>query len=501
MVFARVALAAVLLSASPALAQKVIVLELDGDAGNRLRAQIESALRRGAAVEVLSLEKYKENAAKKKLNGGAAMTPVGVSRTAKLMKIDAAVAGEVTATTYKVVIYDALGAELWTKSLPVKRGLLTDDFAVKLSRAIAAAAEQGAARANVTPGGGDESGSTSSNAEPTMVLPPPKSKVIETDADGIDLTAAQPPPRDTRESVRDDLARDTDLDTEGQRTDSDTAPPIFRAWVAGTTTWRAQCLRPGPATMKSCKDYDSITPKPLGIQIDFTASVPYLGVMANVELFPLATLHNRFAQGFGVLGQIAYGASVTKIVEASDQGTSPEKRINSTDISWVAQLAWRFHFTTGLGKPQPVSYIGVRGGLQARSFNIDPNAGVSLPSSQRTLFGAVGLDASVSIVKQLRVEATFAYFISPAVGPDQIQGYGNANDGTGGVQSSGYGFEAGLAGEIYGPLGYQVRVRHQGFHDQYYGQGTKWQVCNDAQCGGIAEESYTSLLWGLTASF
>ncbi len=497
--FARVAWLTLLLAASSAWAQKVVVLELDGDNGNRLRAQIEAALRKAGAVDVVSIEKYKENAAKKRLKGGAAMTPVGVTRTAKVMKLDAAVAGEVTASTYKVVIYDALGQELWTKSLPVKRGLLSDDFSIKLARAIAAAADQGAARANVTP------------EDPGTASPPATTKepVATTEPEGLDLTDTGPTPVTPKpnghvggtSTVSEDPARDADLDVENVQKKTHVGPPIFRAWVAGTTTWRAQCLRPGPPTMTSCKAYDSLTPKPLGIQIDFTASVPYLGVMANAELFPLANFDNRVLQGFGVIGNVGYGASVTKIVEASDQGTSPEKRINSTDIMWTAQLAWRFHFASGLGSPQPTGYVGVRGGVQGRSFNIDPNAGVSLPSSQRYLFGAIGADVSVPIIKYLRVEGGFSYFVSPKVGPDQISGYGNANDSTGGVVSTGFGFEAGLGGELWGPLGYQVRAKYNSFHDQYFGGGRKWTICNETQCGGVAEESYTSILWGVTGSF
>ena len=502
--FARVALVGLVLVASSAWAQKVVVLELDGDSGNKLHAQIESALRRAGAVEVLSIEKYKENAAKKKLKGGAAMTPAGVARTAKLMKIDAAVTGEVTATTYKVVIYDALGQELWTKSLPVKKGLLTDDFAVKLARAIAAAAEQGIARASVTPIDDPGPSTTTSSGSDSP------------EVEGIDLTDTGPSSgRVDSSSGRtggsavvtppDDPARDTDLDAESSaKKHYPPGPPLFRVLVAGTTTWRAQCLRPG---VTNCKEYDALNPKPLGIQIDFTASVPYLGLTANAEIFPLARMNSRWVQGLGLLANISYGASVTKIIEASDQGTAPEKRINSTDIGWTTQLAYRVHFNTGMGDPQPVSYAGLRGGLQGRTFNIDPNAGVSLPSSQRFLFPALGADVSIGILKYLRVELSFSYFINPKVGPDQIVGYGNATDITGGVVSRGLGIEGGLAGELWGPIGWQVRARYVSFADQYYGGGTKWTVCRDAtatapaQCGGAAEESYTSLLWGLTASY
>lgn len=490
--FVRFVLVGLWLCASSALAQKVVVLELDGDTSNRLRSQIEASLRSAAVVEVVSLEKYQENAAKKKLKGGAAMTSVGVARTAKLMRLDAAVSGEVSGSTYNVVIYDALGQSLWTKSLPLRRGLLSDDLALKLARAVAAAADQGAshqgsqATDEAVSSAGDE---ITPDEVPLKVTPRPPPQ-------GLDLTDARSSPNhaDSRAEVE-----DPDLENpEAQSQKPHSRPSIFRAWVAGTTTWRAQCLRPGAT---SCRAYDALTPKPLGIQVDFSATVPYLGVLANIELFPLAQIDNRFVQGLGLLGEVSYGASVTKIVEASDQGTSPEKRINSADIGWAAQLAYRFFFGTGVGTPQALSYVGLRAGLQSRSFNIDPDAGVSLPSSQRALFPSLGADVSFAVLKYLRFEASLSFFVSPKVGPNQIIGYGDPLHATGGVVSHGLGFEGGLAGQLWGPLGWQVRGRYLSFGDRYYGKGQKWTVCTEAQCGGVGEESYASILWGLTASY
>ena len=68
-------LAAVAL-ASPAFAQKyrVVVLEIDGDQNNKLRNQIEAALVKADSVEIVSLDEFRAAAAKKKLNGAAAMT-------------------------------------------------------------------------------------------------------------------------------------------------------------------------------------------------------------------------------------------------------------------------------------------------------------------------------------------------------------------------------------------------------------------------------------------
>ncbi|MBL8934504.1 MAG: hypothetical protein JNM69_08115, partial [Archangium sp.] len=153
---------AVVLS-SPALAQKyrVVVLEIDGDQNNKLRNQIEATLLKADTVEVVALDEFRAAAAKKKLNGAAAMTVIGIKRVGKQLKIDAAVTGEV-GDKYKVLIYDRVGNDLWTKELAVKKGLLSDDFAQKLARAISAAAEQGAAKnpdtgegSEGTGGGGD----------------------------------------------------------------------------------------------------------------------------------------------------------------------------------------------------------------------------------------------------------------------------------------------------------------------------------------------------------
>ena len=152
----------------PAFAQKVIILELDGDSKDKLRAQIEEAVRASGAIELISLKDYKAAAAKKKMTGAAAMTPVGVARAAKVIAIDAAVGGEVSGGKYNVVIYDRTGGELWTKSLKVTKGLLSDDFAGKLARAITAAAQQGAAKPQDEAGGGEQTPEMSTGLDLTQ---------------------------------------------------------------------------------------------------------------------------------------------------------------------------------------------------------------------------------------------------------------------------------------------------------------------------------------------
>jgi hypothetical protein len=481
-------LALVALLATPAFAQKVVVLELDGDPQGKLRTQIEGALKNAGVVELVSIKAYKDAAAKKKMKGAAAMTPVGVARASKLVPLDAAVGGEVTEGTYKVLIYDRVGEQLWTKDLPIKKGLLSDDFANKLARAIAAAAEQGAARTttptpeeNPNTGGGEE--------QPGLDL-------TQNDGGGERgvITGNPNPPEE----------RDSDLEDPNKKKKQAHVPvPIIRVWVAGTTTWRSQCLRPG---VTNCKEYDLAQTPPTGISIDFTATVPYLGLTLNADVFPLARFDNRILQGFGLLVNFQYGQSQTRIVEETPQGQGPDKTVKSDDLGFSAQLAWRYHLQMGYGEPQHVGWVGIRGGLQSRSFLIDPMAGTSLPSSERVYptgigFPTFGIDGAVPLNKFVRFELALAYFLNPRPAAEQIVGYGNLNDPTGGATATGFGLELGVSGEIWGPLGYIVRWRYMGFTDRYYGQGQKWTVCNEQQCGGVGEESFHSIIWGVTASF
>lgn len=494
-----------LLLAPAAWAQRVVLLEIDSDPGNKLRAQVEGAIKKGAnTLELVPIATYRDVAAKKKLRGAAAMTAAGVARVGKVLKLDAAVGGDVSGGNFNVVIYDRAGQELWTKSLAVKKGLLSEDFARKLARAITAAADTGAQRAaqaadsGGAEGGGDEGDSGSGGN--TM--------------QEVDLTG-NADPGTSRHVVRRDESPDRDADLDSpvkKKAPSKVYVPVVRFWLSGTTTWRSQCLRPGVST---CKEYDQAAVKPDGIIIDFTASVPYLGFSGNLELFPMGMLDNRFLQGWGLLGAFSFGASVTNIIEETPQGKGDPKPVNSTDLAWSFALAWRYHFLMGFGDQQPTGYAGLRLGDQARRFDIDPKAGVSLPSSQRVSmdpakptgvgFLALGVDLSLPLASFLRVQAGGTLYVSPRPSAEQVLGYGNPADQTGGVTSNGFSLEYGVAGDIWQSdrfrLGYEVKVRHMFFNDRYYGQGMKWTVCTPDACGGAAEEAYSTIHWGLTASY
>lgn len=517
------ALSLCLLTASPALAQKfrVVVLEIDGDQNNKLRNQIEATLLKSDGVEVVPLDEFRAAAAKKRLNGAAAMTIIGIKRVGKQLKIDAAVSGEV-AEKYKVLIYDRVGGELWTKELAVKKGLLSDDFAQKLARAITAAAEQGAAK-HTDEGGGEgdggevaQGGTGGGEAGPEIDLTGSGGgEAGGGRAGGGGRTVVTPGTGgsgSTGGSGPDEGTRDADLDLEAFRKKKRIGPRTITVSIAGATTWRSQCLRPGSVALASCADFDRLpeAQQPVGTTVTFTPQVPYLGFIANAELFPLAGLDSRIANGFGLLGSVIYGSSVTTISEINMQGMSEEKAVTSTDVGWSVQAAWRFHFAMGAGEPQGIGYAGVRGGLLSRNFNIDPNAGVPLPSSQRVAptgfgFPVLGADVALPIVRFFRLELGASLFLGPRPANEQIIGFGNLADDTGGAISSGWGLDVGGSGELValGPvmLGWTLKARYQSFFDRYYGQGQKWTVCNEQQCGGLGEESYLSVTWGVSIAY
>lgn len=490
-----------LVLSTAAWAQKAVVIDIDGDARGRLQAQIAGAVQADGAVTLVPYRLYRKAATAQGVRGAAAGTAAGVARVGKRLAFDAAVGGEVAGNSYTVVIYDRRGQVLWTRKLAVQRGLLSRDFAGRLARAIAAAAGQGAqqppeaapAPEGVTDDGGDDG--EVGGAEETQTV----------EVDEPEVTA--PVARQTA-VPQVDPDRDADLDREGRRRSrrsgfktDDAEVPVVRGFVAGLTTWRSQCLRPG---VTSCKEYDWQTPKPRGDPVDFTASVPYLGFVAGVEVYPLARVGNAWLRGLAVVGDLHYGQSLTRIVESSAQGQGESNTVASSDLGWNVQLAWRYFFAMGYGKPTPLAYVGLRAGLSGQTFSIDTTAPV--PSSVRTAptgigYPAFGLDASVPVASFFRVDLGASLFIDPHTAPEQVVGYGNLSDPTGGVASTGWSLTGGFSGDVWGPLGWMVQVRYSAFGDRYYGQGQKWTVCNDVQCGGVGEESFVRLVWGLSARY
>lgn len=489
-------LLSLLLVAAPAWAQRVVVLQFEGDSG-KLREQVEQAVLDAAVIEVVSFSSYQAAVAKKKIAEDQAMTPAAVIKVGKKLQLDAAVGGTVDGAQFHVVIFDRKGEELWSKDLKVKKGLLSDEHAQKLSRAIAAAAKQGAER-NQAAAPPPDDGGDSGGGDPLATAPPPPPRRDEPTLDAtmpeVDISSPA--------AVSDD--RDQDLEREAARRKAKKSrPAALRASIGPTATWRSQCLRPG---VVSCKQYETAQMKPGGRTIDFSSGAPYWGVAIFAEFFPGALFsENVFLQGFGVLAGFHFGASETQILEETSQGAGPPKTVKSTDLGWSAQLTWRFQWQMGAvadkSDSQAWAYAGIRGGFQGRMFEIDPTALVPLPSSQRAGFPVLGGDISIPIIKFFRLDFGGSWFAAPKLAPEQIVGYGNQADVTGGLISTGFGLEGGVSGQIAGPVGYVVRVRYMAFLDKFFGQGQLWSICDENQCGGVGEESFVGVNAALMIAF
>ena len=490
----------VLLLGASTFAQRVVILEIDHDAGGQLRAQLEGALERAGTVTLVPLQRFRDAAARRRLKGLSVNTGAAVARVSRRLKLDAAVGGEIVGGTYNVLIYNPAGQELWTKEVQLSHGQLSDELLARLARAIAAAGAQGAERS-----AGSREGEREREPLGEAEDEPSSQGAVE------DLAASSGPDSSADSSADSSTRPDSDSDSNPGDRPATTlvtevvvpGPPLLRGWVAGTTTWRSQCLRPG---VSRCRDFDAATNTQL--IIDFSPTVPYLGVALGLEVFPFARLSqlpiHRFLNGLGLVGSFRYGHSVTRIVEETAQGKGPVKDVDSTELGWSAELVYRVHFQMGLGAPQPVGFVGLHAGFQATAFTIDPTASTTLPSSRRlaTLgfgFPTAGLDASIPVVPFFGVDLSGSVLINPRPAADVVLAFGNPDNPTGGVQSTGFSLEGGFSGKLIGTLGWVLHARFTFLVDRFSGQGQKW-TCTGT-CTGVGEETYTQVIWGLRALY
>ncbi|AKQ65893.1 hypothetical protein A176_002805 [Myxococcus hansupus] len=273
-------------------------------------------------------------------------------------------------------------------------------------------------------------------------------------------------------------------------------PPLARLTLGGTTTWRNYCARPG---VKSCGEYDRLPANErLGDTVSYSSSVPYLGISAELELQPLAQSASLL-RGLGVALGYRRGYASTNVTLVSDAGQSTTREVAATDSVLTAQAMYRYFFGMGASRER-FGYAGLRAGLLTRAFDVDASAESPLTGTHR-VFPSVGLEVSVPLVDWARLEGAGQFFVSPRPGKGlgggssaldaELRDYGTA------VSSFGWEAELGVAGDIWGPFGYSLRFRLTRFQDTFTGAGTR--VGWDA--GGVAAETYSSLHWGITASY
>ncbi|MCP3164115.1 hypothetical protein [Myxococcus qinghaiensis] len=522
--------------------KRLVVLTLEGDRGGKVRGQLESALRRSKQVKVQSLKQYATLAKKDGLKGAALFTDQGLAAVAPRMKLDAAVTGTVGPSGLTVRVLDASGAVLGEQDVKLTKGKLSSADAkgavLAVVESLSAPTRAFEPPAGVTP---TEPMKPAEPVAPPPVVaeaPPPKppakveeapmeaprpvepapvaerpiespkplppAKVPETKTPEALAIAPQPtdgpPPmeEDPESHTSTDPFLEVALDTGSGGTvgKEPVRPPLARLTLGGTTTWRKYCARPG---VKSCDEFDRKSEdEQLGDRSDYESSVPYLGISAELELLPLAR-HTSPLRGLGAVLGYRRGYASTNVTLFNDAGQSVTREVVATDSVLTAQAMYRYYFGLGSAHEQ-LGYAGARAGLLTRSFDVDESAASPLSGTHR-LYPAVGLEVSVPLIRQVRLEAAGQLFISPKPGQGfddeggaldlEVSDYGTS------VSTFGWEAELGVAGELWGPFGYQVRFKVSRYKDTFSGLGTRTGWDN----GGVAEDTYSSIHWGLTASY
>ncbi|MGZ3459445.1 MAG: hypothetical protein ACXU86_13190 [Archangium sp.] len=275
-------------------------------------------------------------------------------------------------------------------------------------------------------------------------------------------------------------------------------PPRLWVLLGPAVTWRKYCARPG---VTSCAEYEALPPEQrVGDTTDFTPDVPYAGVSVQAEVFPLSHWPSLL-RGVGLTVGYQRSFARTEVKVSTPTGSTPERRVYATDTAYGAMLAYRYFFDLGKEGTSMWGYGGVRLGALGREFDVDESVEAPLPVAHR-FYPAVGLDVSVPLMRAVRIEGAGQVFFRPDPG-HSFGGGGNGSriaevsDYGESVKSLGWAADLGVAGDLWGPLGYSARFRLEHYVDHFSGQGVRrgWSE------GGVAEDTYSSIVVGVTAAW
>lgn len=439
-----------------AAAQQVVVLQLQGDTRGVVRAQLLNALTAAKEVELVPLKAFAAAAAKQGFRADRLATDAAVKAAAPELGVDAVVAGEIASGRLFVQILDASGTGLWSRELPLVKGRLAEDNAKRLASAISVAATP------APPAAPPETVETKDVDPVQPALPPEAAPAV-----AAPPPAAAPGPVETPTAAgSDEVAR----------------PRLVTGFLTGSTTWRGYCARPG---VNSCNAYDAMDggTRPIGETVTFTSQLPYAGYALGLEVFPLAHADGGW-RNVGVFGRFGQAWSSSS-VRVQTTGTSTEPRtIVSADYAWQAELGYRHHFLFGANRQ--VGYLGGRLGLRGHDFV--PEAGTLFGASRRR-FPTLGVEGALPLLRRVRAEAGASFFLNPRPGDDELERYGSR------VSAVGFAAFLGASGDVCGPLGYFARLQYEGYSDSFTGAGALWSG------GGVSQELYVTLSWGLSATY
>ena len=525
-----------LLTSRVALAERVAVSALEGDAKGKLRAQVTAALRKSRnKVLPLPPTAWATAATKQRLTGPDSVRPPGVTLLAQKLKVDAVLTGSV-GTDFTARLVDKAGQEVWSATYPVKRGLLSPKDAFALALAVSTATKEAASRpppvaspppepppAATPPPEPPPATAPPATAPPATpppaTAPPPPTQPGPTSPPAATAPTATPPPatppstptaRPPAVAATPGAPEETDDETHTSTAaprgeDAPSAarasggPKRLRVLLGAAATWRKYCARPGVDT---CAAYDALPEEGrTGDIADFTPGVPYGGVAVQAELFPLAHLGSPFLRGLGLALAYQRGFASTQVTVSTTTGSTPTREVYATDTSYGAWLAWRYFFGLG-GKSAPLwGHAGLRLGASGREFDVAETVEAPLPVVHR-LHPTVGLDISVPLMRAVRIEGGGELFLLATPGRSLL-GAGNGSlvaevrDYGTTVSSLGWAAELGVAGDIWGPVGYSARFRLQHYGDRFSGTGARrgWTA------GGVAEDTFSGVTAGVTLSW
>jgi hypothetical protein len=180
----------------------------------------------------------------------------------------------------------------------------------------------------------------------------------------------------------------------------------------------------------------------------YRTSFPYGGPALGGSVFPFGA-PGSWVNGFGLVGAFQLG-----IVQAEFSGQT--STFTATDILGDIDLAYQVAISGQYGTRFTIL---VGGGL--RFFDAPSSSG--LASTDRPFYPDLGLTIEQPIVPHyLRLTAGFSYIVIATQGSAGQTAFGSSS-------GSGLDWTAGLAGRIFGALGWEAQVLQYRFSDSYAG--------------------------------
>ena len=132
--------------------------------------------------------------------------------------------------------------------------------------------------------------------------------------------------------------------------------------------------------------------------------MPYLGLVGQVEVLPLARSEKPCARAWAWLAGYQRGYSETRVKVTTHTGETPTRSVVATDTIMSASCCTATTSTWAPSRGRGWPTRACRGGVLSREFDVDDDARAPLTGSHR-LHPSVGLEFSVPLRHWLRWRA------------------------------------------------------------------------------------------------